>query len=172
VTPPAAPRDSIDRFLPQVGETFPTLDLEVEAAVDRVHVLHKHLHQMIETGAARFGLRAGEFEVLTKLRLAEEGRLSPGELSQRTLLSTGAMTNRLNNLEEAGLVTRERDPGDRRGVLVVLTQQGRDKIDVVVDAMGAQERAILSALTPDEQRKLNGLLRKLLVAVEADKRPS
>lgn len=81
-------------------------------------------------------------------------------------LSTGAMTNRLDRLEEAGFVARERDPDDRRGVVVRLTDAGRSAADGAVAEIAAGEQRWLSALTPKEKRALNDLLRTLMLASE------
>jgi DNA-binding MarR family transcriptional regulator len=84
------------------------------------------------------------------------------------MLSSGAMTNRIDRLEEAGLVTRLEDPDDRRGVLVGLTRQGLARVDAAVTEHLANETRLLTALTKTEQAQLAGLLWKLLVALEAE----
>src|SRR2546430_11237654 len=89
-------------------------------------------------------------------------RKSVGALSKRAELSSGAMTNRLDRLEEAGLVKRIPDPDDRRGVLVELTKQGEEAWEKALGAQAANESLIADALTKDEQRELNGLLRRLM----------
>jgi DNA-binding MarR family transcriptional regulator len=159
-------RDSIDDFLERALEVFPTLDPEVEAAVDRISHLNKHLKKMSEAGASRFGLNHGEFKVVLKLRQVAGEALSPGALAEMLALSTGAMTNRIDRLEEAGYIVRERDASDRRGVVVRLTDAGREAADQAVAAIAAEERRVVSALSPAEQRRLNDLLRKLMLAFE------
>ena len=163
-------RDAIDEFLERALEVFPTLDPEVEAAVDRITHLDKRLKRMTETGASRFGLNYGEFKVVVKLRQVAGESLSPGALAEMLALSTGAMTNRLDRLEEADLVVRERDPDDRRGIVVRITDRGRALTDAAVAEMADDEREALSALTHEEQRRLNGLLRKLMLGFEARER--
>ena len=76
------------------------------------------------------------------------------------------MTNRLDGLEEQGLVTRERAVADRRSVLVTLTPQGLDTLTQAVEAVGKEETALVSALTDAQRRQLNGLLRTLMLAIE------
>jgi DNA-binding MarR family transcriptional regulator len=164
---PSTPRrDSIDRFLETALPLFPTLDPEVEAAVDRMHKLMKHLDRVTERTVGRFGLNTGEFRLLLKLRQAPEGRLSAGALADRLSLSTGAMTNRLDGLQEAGLILRERDPEDRRTVLVRMTDRGIEIVGEAVAAQAEEEKRMLGALSADEQRRLNALLRRLILAVE------
>jgi DNA-binding MarR family transcriptional regulator len=159
-------QDSIDRLMGEALPLFPFLDPEVEAAVDRMAKLVKHLDRTTDRTVGEFGLNTGEFRVLLKLRQAPEQRMTAGALAERLSLSTGAMTNRVDRLEEAGLVTRERDPKDRRSVFVAITSAGVDVLDAAVATQADVERRILSALTHDEQRRLNALLRKLVLAAE------
>ena len=161
-------KDSIDRFLERALDWFPMLDREVEAAVDRMEKLTKKIDRLTEQTVGRFGLNTGEFKLLLKLRQTPGERASAGRLASSLSLSSGAMTNRIDRLEEAGFVGRERDPQDRRSVVVVLTQEGRDILDKAVDAQADEERSILSALTPAEQRQLNSLLRTVLLSIEGD----
>ena len=112
------------------------------------------------------GLNRGEFDVLASLRRAGKPyRLNPTDLSATLLLSTGAMTNRLDRLESAGLVRRLPDPEDRRAVLVELTVEGRALIDRVLTAHVRNEERILESLTDADRRQLTRLLRKLLVSL-------
>lgn len=159
--------DSIDAFVRRVESVFPSLDPDVEAAVDRIGKLKKHLDRLLSETIEQLGINHGEFKLLVQLRLSEpEGALSPGALGERLMLSSGAMTNRLDGLERAGFVVREPDPTDRRGVLVRLTDRGRTLIDEAVQAGGRQEQRALDALTPAERRRLNALLRKLMLIFE------
>jgi|SoimicmetaTmtHPA_FD_contig_31_8016523_length_893_multi_2_in_0_out_0_1 DNA-binding MarR family transcriptional regulator len=159
-------RDSIDAFLERALEVFPDLDPQVEAIVDRVWHLHKHLDRLSDAGARRFELHRGEFKVLLKLRQVLGERLSPGDLSELLALSSGAMTNRLDRLEEAGLVVRERDPKDRRGVSVAITDRGRAVTDDAVREIAKEEQRALGTLSSAEQAKLNDLLRKVILGFE------
>jgi DNA-binding MarR family transcriptional regulator len=160
-------RDAIDRFLETALQIFPSLDPETEAAVDRMAKVMKHLDRVTDRTAGRFGLNTGEFKVLLKLVQVPHQRLTAGALSEMLSLSTGAMTNRLDRLEEAGFAVRERDPNDRRSVVVALTPEGRDVLDKAVESQAEEERQLLSALTPAERHRLNALLRKLVLAIEA-----
>ncbi len=160
-------RDHIDSFLERALEIFPSLDAEVEGIVDRIVSLNKHLERRAEAVSAAHGVNRGEFKVLLRLRQAPDHRLSPGDLASMCMLSTGATTNRLDGLEAAGLIERARDPDDRRGVIVSLTEQGETVVGAAVADIGRTEREALAALTPAEQRRLNALLRTLLVRFEA-----
>jgi DNA-binding MarR family transcriptional regulator len=153
--------DHIDRFLQE--HDFPGVDLEVEGIVERVDGLRRRFRAMAEKTLAEFGLAEGEWKVLTHLRLAPPTyRRSAGQLAKRTELSSGAMTNRLDRLEQAGHVRRLPDPGDRRGVLVELTKEGHRAWEEAIGAQAANEALLAAALTEAEKRQLNALLRRLM----------
>lgn len=108
------------------------------------------------------GLQEGEFDVLATLRRSGlPYRLSPTQLYEAMMLTSGGMTARLNRMEKRGLIARQPNPDDRRGVLVQLTDRGRDLVERAVALHAENETRLLSALTTDEQMQLNGLLRKL-----------
>jgi len=161
-------RDQVDDFVERAVGIFPRLDPEVEGVVDRLAHLDKRFGQLLEHTVAPFGLNKGEFKVLTALRQRPPGyAMSPGALGECFLLSSGAMTNRLDRLEEAGFVVREADPDDRRALLVRLTPAGLAKIDEAVNAEIDREVEVVSALSVAEQKRLNALLRKLMLAFES-----
>src|SRR6478672_874433 len=153
-------RDHIDKFIEEIKDELPPeLDLGVEGAVERIMGLSRRLNKMMEETLAERDLTWGEFKLLG--RLVFQGspyRLSPGKLAEHLELSSGAMTNRLDRLEEAGYVRRMPDPDDRRGVKVELTPAGEAAWDRAASVQGRREAFFASALTPDEQRQLNVLL--------------
>jgi len=169
MTPSKPRRDSIDRFIETALPLFPMLDPEVEAAVDRMTKLVKHIDRLTERTVSEFGLNTGEFRLLLKLRQAPEQRATAGELAERVSLSTGAMTNRLDGLEEAGLIERTRDPHDRRSVLVTITDTGIEVLARAVDAQAREEQKLIGTLAPQDQRRLNALLRQLILATEDER---
>jgi DNA-binding MarR family transcriptional regulator len=166
---PTPRQDSIDRFLEMALDLFPDLDPEAEAAVDRITKIHKYLARVTERTVSRYGLNTGEFKVLLKLRQAPQEQLSAGTLSEYLTLSSGAMTNRLDGLEEAGLIVRERDAADRRSVLVRLTDAGIDVLARTVDEQAVIEAELIGVLKPEEQRRLNDLLRRIVLAIEDER---
>jgi DNA-binding MarR family transcriptional regulator len=89
-------------------------------------------------------------------------QLSPGALLRATLVTSGTMTNRIDRLAEAGFVARYPDPADKRGVLVQLTQQGREVVDAALADLLRQERELLGSLNAADRSKLADLLRVLL----------
>lgn len=115
---------------------------------------------------ARYGLQGGEFDVLATLRRSGPPfALTPTALYEATMVSSGAMTNRLDRLERDGYIERRPHPTDRRGTLVALTKKGFALIDEAVVAHVDNEKAVLAGLTKTEQRALDALLAKLLASL-------
>lgn len=113
------------------------------------------------------GLQAGEFDVLATLRrVGAPYALTPTQLFEALLISSGGMTNRLDRLEKAGLIERSPNPNDRRGILVLLTVPGRELIERLVPQHVANETRMLNALSREEQESLTVLLGKLLDGLE------
>ena len=162
-------RDHIDRFLERLENLgHPDIDLEVEGLVDRIGAINKRIKKGMETVLAEYDLTWPEWSVMSRLRLSSlDHRSSPGELATELEISSGAMTSRLDRLEHQGFVRRLPDPGDRRGIVIELTPEGQAAWDRAAGIAGRREAFFASALTKTEQRQLNKLLRKLLVALEA-----
>src|SRR4029453_3353368 len=157
----AEERDHVDRFLEE--NQFPGIDLEVEAIVDRINGLRRRFHRLLDETLVKFGLNSGEWKALNQLQLADPPhRHSVGQLAAWAELSSGAMTNRVDRLESAGLVKRVPDPNDRRGVLVELTDKGQGVWEDALRAGAANEALVAAALSLDEKRELNSLLRRLM----------
>lgn len=115
---------------------------------------------------ARFGLQAGEFDVLATLRRSGQPyALTPTALYEATMVTSGAMTNRLDRLEKAGLTLRGPHPNDRRGIVVQLTEKGLALINEALAAHVANEHEILAGLTGAERETLAQLLEKLIGSV-------
>jgi DNA-binding MarR family transcriptional regulator len=162
-----APEDHIDRFLARLDAANVPLDLEVEGIVDRIGGINRRLKNALRETLVPFQLSVEDWHVLSPLRLRKEGKpTSPGALARDLELSSGAMTSRLDRLEELGFIRRLPDPDDRRGVLVELTDEGRAAWDSAAEVQGRKEAFFASALSSDEQRELNALLRKLMIAFE------
>jgi DNA-binding MarR family transcriptional regulator len=161
-------RDHVDEHVEQAVREFPGIDAAVEAVVARIDKLGRYLEKSVSETMTRHGLNEGEYKVLVKLRLAGPPfQLSPGELSDALLLSTGAMTNRLDRLEEDGLVRRRSEPRDRRGILVELTPRGRTTLDAAIQEQAAREVELLGVLSDREKATLNDALRKLMLRFDA-----
>ncbi|HEY2768958.1 MAG TPA: MarR family transcriptional regulator [Solirubrobacteraceae bacterium] len=157
--------DDVDEHVRGTIERWPQIDPEVEGIVVRIGKLDRLLTKAAVTSLSRVGLTHEEFKVLIALN---KGVRSHGSLSRNLMVSTGAMTNRLDKLEERGLVRRERDPSDRRGVLLEITPEGRKRLDGYIDLGADRERELLDELDPAEKRQLNGLLRRLLLRLQSE----
>jgi DNA-binding MarR family transcriptional regulator len=165
----AGPGDEVDDLAAAWRVERPDLDVEPLLVLSRVSRLARHLDRARRAASASHGLEPWEFDVLSALR--RQGppyQLSPGGLLRTTLVTSGTMTNRIDRLEEAGLVSRRPDPQDKRGVLVRLTDQGRTRVDDALADLLASERALLRPIPADSRRTLADLLRALLAPLDAE----
>ena len=159
-------RDHVDRFLEEEFlEEIPNLDRTVEGIVDRIIGLSRRFKRSLEETLAEQGVSYVDWKILGALTRKKNPR-SAGALAEIAELSSGAMTNRLDRLEKAGLVRRIDDPGDRRGVLVELTAKGKRAYTESAGAEAAKEALITSALNKREKAELNTLLRRLMLEFE------
>lgn len=161
-------QDHVDRFLDRLGPLIELgVDLEAEGIVDRIAGIDRRIKRGMEQVLVEHGLTFPDWQVLTALVLDEpDHRSSPGALSSELELSSGAMTSRLDRLEQMGFVRRLRHHADRRGVVVELTAAGRTAWDSAASVQARREAFFASALSKAEQKRLNALLRKLMLAFE------
>src|ERR1700684_1804308 len=153
-------------------EQRPDLDVAPLQVLSRVSRLARHLDIARRGAFAAHGLESWEFDVLSALRRAGPPfQLTPGALLRATLVTSGTMTNRIDRLAAAGLVYREPDPRDRRGVLVTLSGHGMAAVDAAFTDLLEREQGLLSRLGPEEHRVLAGLLRTLLVPFDEGSPP-
>ncbi|AMB59113.1 MarR family winged helix-turn-helix transcriptional regulator [Microterricola viridarii] len=154
--------DEVDRIVDAWLRERPDLDFTPLQVLSRVGRLAKHLDRARRTAFARSELESWEFDVLSALRRAGEPfQLSPKQLLQQTLVSSGTMTNRIDRLVVRELVQRRTDPNDGRGILVVMTPAGQTRVDAAITRLVDAEAVLLGALSAPEQERLAGLLRKL-----------
>ncbi|NKQ56673.1 MarR family transcriptional regulator [Amycolatopsis sp. K13G38] len=131
--------------------------------ITRIWWIGKLLDEQRRATLNRVGMDAATLDLLSTLRRAGPPyRLAPGELARRTLVSAGAISQRVARAERDGLVRRLRSRDDGRGVLVELTDEGHAEIERTVDDLLTYEESLLSALTADQRDQLAGLLRILL----------
>lgn len=159
-------QDTIDTILAQWQHEAPTLDVSSLAVVGRVLQLAQLLSKHRETVLADFDLTVWSFDMLATLR--RQGppyQLKPTELYRWLMLSSGAMTNRIDRLEKSGLVTRLRDPDDRRSVIVQLSDSGAKRIDAAMPILFEREKQFLDDLSQTETTDLIALLQKFLATV-------
>jgi DNA-binding MarR family transcriptional regulator len=159
--------DAVDRIVAQWAVERPELDTAPMQVIGRLHRVAALLEAGLRPVFAEEGLGNGDFDVLATLRRAGPPyRLTPGELTATMMVTSGAVTKRVDRLERAGLVTRSVAAGDARGRLIALTDRGRRLTDALVERHWANEDRLLGALSPAERATMAGLLRKLLVALE------
>jgi DNA-binding MarR family transcriptional regulator len=166
--PAALARDEVDDLVAAWHSERPDLDVAPLQVLSRVSRLARHLDRARRAAFTEHGLETWEFDVLSALRRqGSPYQLTPGALLRATLVTSGTMTNRVDRLAEAGLVRREPDPQDRRGVLVTLTPAGVQRVDAALADLLRREHALLSRLSEADQHTLADLLRILLAPLDA-----
>ena len=157
--------DEIDRIVAEWNRERPDLDVSPTHTLQRITRLGLLQGSSFARVFAPHGVSFGEYLVLAALRRAGPPyRMNPTALFNSVILSSGAMTNRLDGLEAMGFVERLPDPDDRRGRLVALTDKGRELVDTAVVDHLENEQRLLGSLDPDERDQLAALLRKLLLS--------
>lgn len=160
-------KDWTDDLLQRWARLRPGLDVDVYHVTARLSRISQHIARRQEEVFGRFGLNRGEVGVLSALRVAgPPHRLSPTRLFKGLMLSSAGMTSRIDRLEKREFVKRLPDPGDRRGVLVEITDAGRKVLDEAVTANTKSERALLGELSDKQLAALGKLLREVIANME------
>ena len=137
----------------------PDVDVSPQGVIGRLHRLADRLDEELAAVYGEFGLGAGEFDVLATLRRAGAPyELAPGELARWTMVSSGAVTKRVDRCVEQGWVTRRVSEGDHRGRVIALTPAGHDLIDRAFTAHMANEHRLVGMLDEDDRTRLADLL--------------
>lgn len=166
-----AAQDHVDRLRAQWARELPDLDTQPMAILGRAFRLGNMVRPSIEATFAGFGLDRGEFDVIATLRRSGPPyRLTPTEMYSLLMISSGGLTHRLDRLEKAGLIRREKSPQDGRSVQVALTERGAALAEQAFRTDMASELAFLQPLDETERAMLAGLLRKLILGIEANSR--
>lgn len=159
--------DPVDKILVQWQRERSDLDASPMGIIGRIGRLSKHLDRSIQETVSDFGLNGGEFDVLATLRRSGQPyQLSPTELFNTLMISSGTITHRIDRLERSDLVQRIPDPSDRRGTLVKLTDKGFNAIEQAVEAHVANGHRLIAVLEEAERQVLTQLLRRLLISFE------
>ncbi|MBD2527413.1 MarR family winged helix-turn-helix transcriptional regulator [Nostoc sp. FACHB-133] len=162
-------KDRIDIILEEWQQELPQLDTSAVGIIGRILRIARLLEKHRESILVEYGLNVWSFDVLATLRRqGQPFRLKPTELYSLLMLSSGAMTNRIDRLEQDGIVTRVRDAEDRRSVMVQLTTKGIQLADTVMPILFEKEKQVLSQFTADELQLSTLTLRKLLMLLEQD----
>jgi DNA-binding MarR family transcriptional regulator len=159
--------DHVARIQAEWRTERPDVDTSPQGVIGRLHRIANHLTGELTLLYAKYGLTEGEFDVLAALRRAGTPyERAPGEIALHTMVTTGAVTKRVDRLEEAGLVERRRSDADGRGRVVRLTPAGRRLFDKAFTAHMANERRLLEGLTPEQAKQLEKLLTAWLAVLE------
>ncbi|OZE02491.1 MarR family transcriptional regulator [Rhodococcus sp. 05-2255-3B1] len=160
-------QDAVDRILQQWTVERPDVDVSPMAVIGRISRAASVLDKRIQVTLAEYGLQAGEFDLIATLRrTGAPHRLTVGQLLDSAMVTSGAITNRLNRLTDKGLIEREIDPTNRRVIIVQLTPAGLDAVDAALPAHVANEEALLTSLTPGERSQLATLLKRMLLDIQ------
>jgi DNA-binding MarR family transcriptional regulator len=165
MTTKAPARDHVDEMLDVWAREIPDLDKLTEGIIERIQVLSWNFNQAMDETLEAVDLDRREFGLLGKLRKhGPPYRASAGKLASDLRLSSGAITNRLDRMEAAGLIRRLPDPNDRRGTLVEPTEKGHKAWDATVGAAARREAAATAVLSSADKERLHDLLRDLMQA--------
>lgn len=159
--------DYVDELIRQWGAEKPELDTSALHIFGRLHRLYLLYHSAISETFEEYGINPAGFDVLSTLkRSGGDYTLTPSQLAEFSLVTSGGISLRLNRLEDAGLVERIREKSDRRSVHVRLTPTGHDLISRVAEIHFTREKEMLAGLSPSEIELLTELLRKLGTSVK------
>jgi DNA-binding MarR family transcriptional regulator len=159
--------DRVDKAIKQWNQERPDLDVSSMELIGRFKRIGQYLSLEMAKTFSKHGLNPANFDVLATLRrCGPPYALSPNDLINSTMVTSGTMTNRIDQLTKAGLVKRVKNPSDGRSVVVSLTKTGFKIIDSALTDHVATQDSLTSGLTQDEQKRLNTLLRKFLNNLE------
>jgi DNA-binding MarR family transcriptional regulator len=155
-------RDNVDLIIEQWNKEIPELNTKSMAILGRMKRIVKSSERRLGDNFSKFNLNSGEFDVLATLRRSGgDFKLKPTELYNLLMITSGAMTNRIDTLEKKGLVTRVNDTEDRRTVYVKLTEEGLSLINEAIYHHVSAEDDMLTVLTEEEKEIFNSLLKKI-----------
>ncbi len=157
--------DKLDDSLHVWAREIPELNALAEGIVERIQILAKAFDRSLDETLAQYGLDRHSYHLIMFLRkCGAPYRRTPGQLATDMRLSSGAMTNRLDRMEAAGLIRRLPDPSDRRGTLIEPTEEGHAAWDRTTGTQARREATIAAVLDPAEREELHRLLRRLMRA--------
>ncbi|MEZ8046728.1 MarR family winged helix-turn-helix transcriptional regulator [Vibrio sp. 10N.237.312.C02] len=159
--------DAIDRVVEQWAKEKPELETEPMAMMGRIMRIAKYMETQVAELHKNYDMKLGEFDVLATLRRSGKPyQLTPSELIGSMMLTSGAMTNRLDKLEAKGLISREHSKEDRRSVSVQLTKDGLILIDQMMTEHVEMQKKLVKSLSASQKKNANQLLEAWLSAYE------
>lgn len=160
--------DAIDKVVGQWAQEKPDLNTEPMAIMGRLMRIAKYMETEVAQLHKRYDLKLGEFDVLATLRRSGAPyRLTPSELIDSMMLTSGAMTNRLDKLESKGLIEREHSKEDRRSVTVELTQDGFALIDQIIEEHAEVQTKLVEGMSSNQKKQINSILKAWLTQYES-----
>ncbi|EIY4764593.1 MarR family transcriptional regulator [Vibrio cholerae] len=159
----AVPNDKVDAILAQWRSVRPDLDCSSMGVVGRLRQTNGIWKTKLDQVFDGFGLSCIEFDILATIR-RNDREITPTELYQTLMLSSGAISTRIEQLVQRGLVQRVASEQDRRSCKVTLTEQGIELVDQALNAHVANVDGMLDVLTEQERKQLGQLLKKILLA--------
>lgn len=156
--------DHVDKIIKQWHQERPDLDVEPMEIIGRIKRLSQYFLREMDKTFSVHGLNGASFDVLATIRRsgAPYG-LSPSDLMASTMVTSGTMTNRIDQLVKTGLVERTPNPKDARGFIISLTKKGYVLIDRALNDHVKTQAKLTTVLTKEDRRSLNLILRKLLI---------
>ena len=160
-------KDRIDSVLEDWSEERPDLSTDALAIVLRIQFLEKILADQLSEALSKLDLEWFEYDVLSALRRqGEPFQMIASDIAEGSMLSPGALTNRIDRLIERKLVTRAEDPEDRRRVLITLTKAGIKLVDKTTEERFQCAEEAVTHFSASEKKQLNSLLRKFLLSAD------
>ena len=161
--------DQVDKILAQWNAERPDLDVAPMGLIGRLKRLSLHLTREMEETWSQYGLNFASFDVLATLRRSGAPyALSPSDLIASAMVTSGTMTNRIDQLVKAGLVERKQSKEDKRSFLISLTEKGLELIDKAATDHVANQHRLVSQLSDQEMQELDVLLKGFLEKFEAN----
>lgn len=165
--------DSVDRIIQAWRKRDPHLDSSTLEVTGRLMLCAAYYERAVGTVLERFGLSVADFDVLNTLRRVSDQRgCRPSDMARSSLITTGAMTSRLDRLERTGLIRRTPDPTDRRGLVVRLTPQGSKLARQALDELITTNHAFLEPLNRHQRNAIASAFKQLLLYHEPRSAPS
>ena len=163
--------DDVDTIVTEWEVQRPDFDARSLAIFSRLLRLDRHIDHIRREVFSKYGIERWQFEMLTELRRRPDGhKLTAGQLMDKTLVSSGTITNRIDRLEEQGLVRRIADPNDKRVVIVQATDKGIALADNAMISLLDKQRELLKPYSEEEIAAVTSFLRSMLSDLDASVR--
>lgn len=161
-------RDIVDQLLEQWADERPGTDASALGVVVRIQLAAKLLMTRSSDALDKHGLKHWEYDVLSVLRRqGSPFELAATDIADSVMLTSGAMTTRIDGLENRGLVRRQPSKQDRRSVLVRLTAKGKKLVDEAVTTRLNDANAVLAEIPPRDLGQLENQLRQLVLGLHS-----